>query len=76
VSLTLNALIKAAAAQKGKPHPAEEIWYIEYPKYWINFRNLLQMLEVHRVGDFHTSTSLEDCKYTMAPLLSEQANLV
>jgi hypothetical protein len=29
VSLTLSALIKAAAAKKGKPHPAEEIHYIE-----------------------------------------------
>jgi hypothetical protein len=28
VSLTLGALIKAAAAQKGKPHPAEEIKYV------------------------------------------------
>jgi hypothetical protein len=31
MSLTLSALIKAAAAQIGKPHPAEEILYIELP---------------------------------------------
>jgi len=28
VSLTLSALIKAAASGIGKPHPAEEIWYV------------------------------------------------
>jgi hypothetical protein len=31
-SLILSVLIKAAAAQIGKPHPAEEILYIEVPK--------------------------------------------
>ena len=29
VSLSLSALIKAAAAKKGKAHSAEEIWYVE-----------------------------------------------
>lgn len=29
VALTLSALIKAAAARKGKPVSAQEIWYVE-----------------------------------------------
>jgi hypothetical protein len=33
LSLTLSALIKAAVDKKGKPRPAEEIWYVERPRY-------------------------------------------
>ena len=33
VSLTLSALVKAAADKIGKPHPAEEICYVQLPRY-------------------------------------------
>ncbi|KUM61645.1 hypothetical protein ACN42_g5483 [Penicillium freii] len=66
-SLTLSALIKAAAAKIGKPHPAEEIWYVQLPRY-LNF--LLDLKKVTKAfkAAMHILIETEQRPlYTFAP---------